>query len=142
MLPVDILRASRTIAIVGLSDEADRPSYQVALQLERRGFTIIPVSPKLKEWRGYTAYPYVSSIPEEITVDIVDIFRKSEATPDVVRDVLRRAQKPRCIWLQLGITNEESRALTEAAGILYVEDHCTAVEAALGRVKIEPQTAE
>lgn len=137
MLPVDILRTSRTVAIVGLSDEPDRSSYQVALQLERRGYEIIPVNPKLKEWRGKTAYPYVSEIPESVTIDIVDVFRKGDATPDVVRDVLKRATKPRCIWLQQGITSEESRALTEAAGMFYVEDRCTAVEAALGRITLE-----
>ena len=138
MLPVDILRTSRTIAVVGISDKSDRTSYQVALQLERRGFSIIPVNPLLAEWRGRTAYPSVSAIPAEIKIDIVDVFRKSEQTPDVVRDALSRAEKPRCIWLQLGIMSEESRALTEAVpGVLYVEDRCTAVEAALGRITLE-----
>jgi predicted CoA-binding protein len=130
----EMLRSSRTIAVVGISDDPDRPSAEVAGALMRRGFTIIPVNPRLKEWRGIPAYPYVSSIPDDIRVDIVDIFRKSEFTPDTVRDVLKRTAKPRCIWLQQGIVNAESRKLTEDADIFYVEDRCTAVDAALARV--------
>ena len=126
----DLLRTSKTIAVVGISDKPDRPSNDVARQLQRRGYTIIPVSPQLKEWNGSTAYANVSEIPEEIAIDIVDIFRRSDATPEVVRDTLLRENKPRCIWLQQGIVSEESRKLSEEAGIFYVEDRCTAVEAA------------
>jgi predicted CoA-binding protein len=102
----------------------------------RRGFTIIPVNPRLKEWNGIPAYNYVSEIPDHIMIDIVDVFRRSEATPDTVRDVLKRNAKPRCIWLQLGIVNNEAKQLTEGAGIFYVEDRCTAVDAALAQVMI------
>ncbi len=100
----------------------------------RRGFTIVPVNPALQEWEGIQAYPNVSSIPTNIEIDIVDVFRKSEATPDMVRDVLKRTTKPRCIWLQSGITSEEAKQLTEAAGIFYVEDRCTAVDAAVAQI--------
>ncbi|HET6400066.1 MAG TPA: CoA-binding protein [Candidatus Kapabacteria bacterium] len=129
----DLLRTSKTIAVVGISDKPDRPSNDVARQLQRRGYTIIPVSPQLTEWNGIPAYSKVSEIPEEIAIDIVDIFRRSEATPEVVRDTLLRTNKPRCIWLQQGIVSEESRKLTESAGIFYVEDRCTAVEAAFAQ---------
>ena len=129
----DIMRTSKTIAVVGISNKPDRPSNDVALQLQRRGYTVIPVSPQLKEWNGIPAYANVSEIPEAIEIDIVDIFRRSEATPDVVRDVLLRANKPRCIWLQQGIISAESRKLAEDAGIFYVEDRCTAVEAAFAQ---------
>ena len=132
----EILRTSKRIAVVGISDQDDRPSNDVARQLMRRGFEIIPVNPRLKEWNGITAYPYVSSIPENIDIDIVDVFRRSEFTPDTVRDVLKRENKPRCIWLQLGIVNFEARRLSESAGIFYVEDRCTAVDAALGRITV------
>ena len=132
----DILRTSKTIAVVGISDRPDRPSNDVAHQLMRRGFTIIPVNPRLKEWNGIPAYNYVSEIPDHIMIDIVDVFRRSEATPDTVRDVLKRNAKPRCIWLQLGIVNNEAKQLTEGAGIFYVEDRCTAVDAALAQVMI------
>jgi uncharacterized protein len=126
----DLLRTSKTIAVVGISDKPDRPSNDVARQLQRRGYTIIPVSPQLKEWNGIPAYSKVSEIPEEIEIDIVDVFRRSEATPEVVVDTLLRKNKPRCIWLQQDIISAESRKLAEDAGIFYVEDRCTAVEAA------------
>ena len=127
----ELLRTSKTIAVVGLSDREVQPSYGVAEQLMRKGYTIIPVNPRLKEWNGIPAYRYVSEIPNDIAIDIVDIFRRPEYTPDTVRDVLKRTTKPRCIWLQSGIINAEARHLTEAAGIFYVEDRCTAVEVAL-----------
>jgi predicted CoA-binding protein len=129
----ELLRSSKTIAIVGISDNPARPSAGVASNLLRRGYTIVPVNPRLKEWNGIPAYPYVSSIPENIEIDIVDIFRKNEATPDVVRDVLKRSTKPRCIWLQQDIISAESRKLAEDAGIFYVENRCTAVDAALAQ---------
>jgi hypothetical protein len=132
----ELLRTSKTIAVVGLSEDLDRPSYSVAKRLMQVGYTIVPVNPRLKEWQGMQCYPYVSSIPENIAIDIVDIFRRSEATPDTVRDVLKRANKPRCIWLQQGIINAEAQKLTEDAGIFFVEDRCTAVEVALGRVRV------
>ena len=126
----ELLQTSKTIAVVGISNKLDRPANDVPQQLQRRGYTIIPVNPQLSEWNGIPAFPNVSAIPEEISVDIVDIFRRSEATPEVVRDALQRTNKPRCIWLQQGIVSAESRKLTEDAGIFYVEDRCTAVEAA------------
>jgi predicted CoA-binding protein len=132
----ELLRSSKTIAIVGISDRPGRPADEVPKELLRRGFTIIPVNPTLKEWNGIPAYPDVASIPENITIDIVDVFRKSEVTPDVVRDVLKRNNKPRCIWLQLGIKNEEAQKLTEQAGIFYVENHCIGVETALLNVMV------
>ena len=128
MAPKDILKAAKTIAVVGLSDDPSRASCGVADLLKGLGYTIIPVNPRIKDWCGIPAYPYVSAIPEEIDIDIVDVFRRSNDTIDVVKDVLKRGNKPKCIWLQLGITNEESKRLTEEAGIQYVEDMCTAIE--------------
>jgi len=124
----DLLHTSHTIAVVGLSDDPEKPSFGVAKRLQQKGFEIIPVNPRIKEWEGIKAYPYVSSIPEDIAVDIVDVFRPSDATPDVVRDVLKRTAKPKAIWLQTGIMHPDSKRLTEEAGIFYVEDHCLGVE--------------
>ena len=137
MTPREIIRSARTIAVVGISDKPDRPSNDVARQLQRRGYTIIPVNPAIKEWNGISVYPRVSAIPENIEIDIVDIFRRSEDTPDVVRDALLRANRPGAIWLQLGIVSAESRRLAEEAGLSFVEDHCTAVEAALAQSHVE-----
>ncbi len=130
----EILQTSSVIAIVGLSDNPDRSSYGVAGYLEQRGMTIIPVNPNLQEWHGIKCYPTVSSIPAEIQLDIVDIFRRPEYTPDVVRDALLRTKKPRCIWLQLGIENEEAKDIAEAAGVFFVEDRCTAIESRFANV--------
>ncbi len=130
MTSVEVLRKAKTIAIAGLSHKLDRPSYSVALQLQHRGYRIVPVNPTLVEWNGLTVYPTVSSIPAEIDIDVVDIFRRSADTPEIVRDALNRSPKPRCIWLQSGIVNPESRRLAEEAGVFYVEDECTAVVAA------------
>ncbi len=129
MAPKDILRSAKTIAVVGLSDDPSRASFGVADLLHRLGYKIIPVNPRIKDWQGIPAYPYVSSIPEDVEIDIVNVFRKSDDTVDVVKDVLKRENKPKCIWLQLGIAHEESKRLTEEAGIHYAEDFCTAIEA-------------
>ncbi len=88
MTPREIIRSARTIAVVGISDKPDRPSNDVARQLQRRGYTIIPVNPAIKEWNGISVYPRVSAIPENIEIDIVDIFRRSEDTPE---------RRPRCL---------------------------------------------
>jgi uncharacterized protein len=133
----ELLRSSKTIAIVGLSDRPEASSNGVARQLVRRGFLVIPVNPRLKEWNGVQAYPNVSSIPDNVEIDIVDIFRRAEETPDIVRDILKRNAKPRAIWLQLGIRNAEAKQLTEQAGIFYVEDRCVGVESALANIKVE-----
>lgn len=129
MAPKDILRSAKTIAVVGLSDDPSRASFGVADLLNRLGYTIIPVNPRIKDWCGIPAYPYVSAIPEDVEIDIVNVFRRSNDTVDVVKDVLKRTKKPGCIWLQVGIAHEESKRLTEEAGIRYVEDRCTAIEA-------------
>jgi predicted CoA-binding protein len=125
----ELLHSIKTIAVVGLSDDPEKPSYGVAKRLQQKGFTIIPVNPKLKEWEGLKSYVHVSDIPDEIEVEVVDIFRKGEVTPEVVLDALKRKHKPKAIWLQSGITSEESKRLTEEAGMFYVEDHCMGVEA-------------
>ena len=132
----ELLRTSKTIAVIGISSDSDRPSYSVAKRLMRAGYTIVPVNPRYKEWEGLVCYSYVSSIPENIEIDIVDIFRRSEATPDTVLDVLKRKNKPRCIWLQSGIRNVQARHLAESAGIFFVEDRCTAVEVAMAKARV------
>lgn len=118
-----ILRNSRTIAIVGLSSNPERSSYGVAAYLQRQGYRIIPVNPNETEVLGEKSYASLEELPEP--PDVVDIFRKPEHTPEIVRSAIRAGAK--AIWLQLGIANEESRALAEAAGIPYVEDACMAV---------------
>src|SRR3954467_8267859 len=82
----DILKSSRTIAVVGLSDKPDRDSYRVADYLQRAGYRIIPVNPAVKEVLGERAYGRLGDVPEK--VDVVDVFRKEEAVPEVVEEAI------------------------------------------------------
>jgi hypothetical protein len=119
-----ILRESKVIAVVGLSDKPDRPSYGVAEYLAENGYRIIPVNPNIKEWKGIGAYPDLTSIP--LKVDVVDIFRRSEFVPDVVDGAI--AIKAKAVWMQLGVLNSEAAEKAEKAGLLVVMDRCMKIE--------------
>ena len=110
----------KTIAVVGISDDPMRPSNFVARFLKEHGYKIIPVNPKLTEWEGEKCYPDLLSIP--VKVDIVDIFRRSEAIPPIVDEAI--AIKTRVVWMQEGIINEEAAAKAQKAGIEVVMDKC------------------
>ena len=110
----------KTIAVVGISDNPERPSNFVAKFLEERGYTIIPVNPNLTEWNGKKCYPDLLSIP--IKVDVVDIFRRPEAIPPIVDEAI--AIKAKVVWMQEGIVNEEAAAKARDAGIEVVMDRC------------------
>ncbi len=126
----EILRVSRTVAVVGLSDKPERPSYDVAGYLAAHGYVIIPVNPMIKEWKGIKAYPSLSDIP--MKVDVVDIFRKSEDVPPVVDEAIRIGAK--AVWMQLGRVNEEAAEKARKAGLSVVMDRCMKIEhAKLGR---------
>lgn len=112
---VAILRDAKTIAVVGLSDKPERPSFGVAEYLLEAGYEIIPVNPMISEWKGRKSYPSLAAIPDEIAVDIVDIFRKSEEVPPVVRGALARNPPPKLIWLQEGVESEEGKGLADEA---------------------------
>jgi predicted CoA-binding protein len=116
----DILRTSRTIAVVGLSNKRFRPSYGVAEYMKRAGFQIIPVNPGAAEIMGETCYPDLDSVPGP--VDIVDIFRRSEYVPEIVEAAIRKGVK--AIWMQEGVYHEEAAHAAEAAGIAVVMDRC------------------
>ena len=120
----EILRNSRTVAVVGLSDKPERPSFQVAEYLMANGYAIIPVNPNIASWKGIKAYPSLSEVT--VKVDVVDIFRKSEDVPPIVDDAV--AIKAKAVWMQLGIMNEEAAAKARAAGIAVVMDRCMRIE--------------
>lgn len=120
-----ILLNSKRIAVVGISDRPDRPSFQVANYLAQY-FEIIPVNPTLTEWQGEKCYPSLQAIPKDVSIDLVDVFRRSSDVPPVVEDAIARGV--RYIWLQQGIINEEAAARSEAAGIPIIMDACLAVE--------------
>lgn len=110
----------KTIAVVGISDNPERPSNFVAKFLEEHGYRIIPVNPNLSEWDGKKCYPDLMSIP--VKVDIVDIFRRPEAVPPIVDEAI--AIKAKVVWMQEGIVNEEAAAKARDAGIEVVMDRC------------------
>jgi predicted CoA-binding protein len=120
----DILTASKTIAVVGLSDNPDRPSYHVAAYLQRHGYRIIPVNPGAREVLGERAYPSLRDVP--VPVDLVDVFRRSEAVPPVVDDAI--AVGARAVWMQEGVVHEDAAAKARAAGLKVVMDRCTLKE--------------
>jgi predicted CoA-binding protein len=116
----EILRSSRTIAVVGLSAKRFRPSYGVTEYMQRAGYRIIPVNPYEKEILGEPCYPDLDSVP--CPVDIVDIFRRSEFVPAIVEAAIRKGA--RAIWMQEGVVHEEAARRATEAGIAVVMDHC------------------
>ena len=104
---------SKTIAVVGLSDNPDRPSYGVTRYMQDQGYRIIPVNPMIEEVLGEKSYPDLKSVP--VPIDMVDIFRRSELVAPVVDEAIEVGAK--YIWMQDGVINEEAAAKAEAAGI-------------------------
>jgi predicted CoA-binding protein len=119
-----ILKESRTIAVVGFSSDPARPAQYVPAYLQSHGYRILPVNPGLAEGLGEKAYPDLISIPEP--VDVVLIFRRSEAVPPIVEQAIRIQAKT--VWMQQGIVNEAAAAQAQAAGLEVVMDHCMMVE--------------
>jgi len=119
-MTIETILGSKTIAVVGISDDPTRPSHFVAGFLQAHGYTIIPVNPKLSEWEGKKCYPDLPSIPGK--VDVVDIFRRSEAVPPIVDEAIEI--KAKVVWMQEGIVNEEAAAKARKAGIEVVMDKC------------------
>ena len=119
-----ILLESKTIAVVGLSPKPHRPSHEVARYLMEAGYTIIPVNPGHDALLGLTCYPNLRAIPTQI--DMVDIFRRSEAVMNIIDDAV--AVGARFIWMQEGIVNQEAAAKAEAAGLIVVMDRCTKID--------------
>lgn len=120
----DILRSSKTIAVVGLSSNRFRPSHAVASYLQSAGYKIIPVNPNESEVLGQKSYPRLEDVPEPI--DIVDVFRRSENVPPIAASAI--AVHAEVLWFQQGITNDAAAAKAHAAGLTVIEDACLLVE--------------
>ena len=116
----EILKASRTIAIVGLSSRQHRPSYGVAQYLQSVGYRIIPVNPGETEILGEKCYARLENIPER--VDIVDIFRRSEFVPEIVESAIRIGA--RGVWMQEGVIHPEAAERARSAGLFVIMDTC------------------
>ena len=122
--PAEILRDTRTIAVVGASPRPNRPSHGVMRYLLAHGYRCIPVRPRdCDEVLGVPCVPSLAEIEEPI--DLVDVFRRPEFCADVAREAVAVGAK--ALWLQLGIVSPEARAIAERAGMDYVENACTAI---------------
>jgi predicted CoA-binding protein len=119
-----ILVATKTIAVVGLSSNPMRASHDVAAYLKAAGYRIIPVNPNETEVLGEKAYARLEDIPEP--VDIVDVFRRAEELPAVANSAI--AIKAKVLWMQLGIENAAAAENARAAGLVVVENACLLVE--------------
>lgn len=119
----ELLRRSRTVAVVGLSPDPDRPSYQVAAAMKARGYRIIPVNPNVESVLGEKAYPNLSAVPEPI--DIVNVFRRPEHVLPIAEEAVNIGAK--ALWLQEGVVNEEAALLAQRAGLFVVMDMCIKV---------------
>ena len=116
----ELLKTSRTIAVVGLSSKRFRPSYGVAEYMQRNGYRIIPVNPFERAVLGEKCYPDLDSIPER--VDIVDIFRRTEFVPEIVEAAIRIGA--RAVWMQEGVAHEQAAERAMRAGLTVVMDRC------------------
>ena len=119
----ELLKNAKTIAVVGLSDDPSRTSYGVSRYMQSQGYRIIPVNPNETEVLGQKAYPSLEAVPEK--VDLVDVFRRSEATPPIAEQAVRIGAKG--LWLQQGVWSDEAAATAKAGGLTVVMDLCIAV---------------
>ncbi|MNH83410.1 CoA binding domain protein [compost metagenome] len=123
-----ILESAGNIAIVGLSDKTDRTSYMIAQALQMRGYRIIPVNPLVTDdILGEKTYASLKDIPEP--VDIVNVFRRSEFTPEVAQEAVEIGAK--VLWLQLGVYSEEANRIASENGLKVIMDRCIKVEDAI-----------
>jgi predicted CoA-binding protein len=125
------LNKANTIAIIGCSTNKYRTSYHIASYLKENGYRVIPINPNYKEILGQKCYSVMNDISADTQIDIVDIFRDSQYTADMVRDIIdwgeRSGQKP-LIWTQLTVSSPEAKSLAEETGYDYVENECIMVQ--------------
>jgi predicted CoA-binding protein len=121
---IGILNESKTIAVVGMSKNPSKAAHRIPKYLKEVGYKVIPVNPNAEKILGEKSYPSLEDVPERI--DIIDIFRPSEKTVEIVRSAVKLNIK--LIWLQLGIKNEESRKIAEKHNVHFIQDKCIMVE--------------
>ena len=117
-----LLGEAEVVAVVGISSKPWRPSHEVASYLQQHGYRIVPVNPNEEEVLGEHVYASLLDIPEEIHVDVVDVFRRPEHTPEVARDAV--AIGARVLWLQEGIVSEEAARIASEGGLEVIMGVC------------------
>ena len=127
----ELLENLKTVAIIGCSANKYRTSYHIANYLKENGIRIFPINPNYEEVLGVKCLPSLDEIPENITIDVVDIFRDSKYTADMVHKIIewseKTGQKP-VIWTQLDVSTDEAKSLAEDAGFTYIENECMMVQ--------------
>ena len=126
-----ILATCKTIAVVGLSPQWHRPSFFAAKYMQSHGYRIVPVNPTATEILGEPCYPGLKAAAEALAaqgvkIDMVDCFRKSEDIPPIADDAIAIGAK--CLWMQIGVVNEDAAAKARAAGLQVVMDRCVKIE--------------
>lgn len=128
----ELLRRSRTIAVIGLSDDPTRPSYDVSRSMREYGYRILPVNPKLTEWEAVPAYPTLPAAAAALgrgeRIDIVNVFRRPAQVDEVVEQCLQLGLP--ALWLQLGVINEAAAQRAAEAGMTVIMDRCIYVDRA------------
>jgi hypothetical protein len=117
-----ILGDARTIAVVGLSSNPLRDSFEIAEYLQEKGYRIVPVNPNETEVLGEKAYPSLLDVPKDVRIDVVDVFRRAAETPPVAEQAV--AVGANVLWLQDGIVNEDARRIAEDAGLTVIMGLC------------------
>lgn len=120
----NILATSKSIAVVGLSDNPARASHEVARYMQEQGYRILPVNPGIETALGEKSYASLDDLP--VKPDVVNVFRLPKFVPEIVDEVIRLGIPN--LWLQLGVVDQESAARAEAAGVRVVMDHCILIE--------------
>lgn len=129
-----LLRDTRTIAMIGASDDPARPSYGVMRFLQKQGYRVLPVNPTIAGEHVHGEFVWASLDQIGVTIDLVDIFRRSDAAGDAVDAAIKAGAK--AVWMQIGVINEDAAARAEAAGLSVVMNRCPKVE--IPRLGIAP----
>jgi len=132
----EILLSTNTVASVGLSSNDEKESYWIVFFLKEQGYRMIPVNPRATEIFGEKAYASLSEIPDEIEIDVVQIFRKPEDVPPIVEEAIKIGAK--VVWMQEGIVNEEAAKMAREAGLKVVMNVC--MRATHKRLGLGPKT--
>ncbi len=130
----DLLNETRTIALVGISHRPDRPSYGVMKTLQDHGYRVLPVNPQIAGEHVHGEFVWASLSDIGVPIDMVDIFRRSDAAGEVVDDAIAAGAK--AVWMQLAVVDEAAADRAEAAGLKVVMDRCPAIE--IRRLQLRP----
>ena len=125
------LRSMQTVAVVGCSPRASQTSHRIARYLQDAGCRVVPVNPHHETLLGEPCYPSLLAVPEDVEIDVVDVFRRAEHTAAVAQDAADRAERTGrtpLFWTQLGVHSDEAQQIAEAAGLPYVRNRCLMVD--------------